>query len=366
MKKILGIMAIGMGLVFGPVANAQPKPVKLTYASYYGENYTVSRTDIWFMNEIEKRTKGKVTFERYHNSTLLKAPDIYPGLTRGAVDVASGTPGAYNRNQYRLSNISLPYITADAYAVSMALTDLYKSSAAFRDEYERQNAKVLYFLAWGENSFYMGKKPVTSAGDFKGQRVRAVQAVAEAVQAMGGTTVAITWNEAVEGLSRGVVDIAGSIPFDSGVFGGIYQQAKFGTNGGDLGIFAFATISMSKKRFDSFDPETQKIIMQVASEAPAKYMEFLEESYTDVVDRLCKATEKGDLVINMFSKEESEKAKKIANAVIQPNFVKWSGETVKTDTQAFLNQYIDLVRKYEAQSKWKDGYQRLVERKCAK
>ncbi|NYT23462.1 TRAP transporter substrate-binding protein DctP [Alcaligenaceae bacterium] len=361
MKKSLGKMMLGAGLAFGAAASGHAAE-RLVYASYYGEAYTVSKADIWVMSEIEKRSNGGIKFERYHNATLLKAPDIYPGLSSGAADIASGTPAAYNRNQYRLSNVALPYISSDIIAVGKAMKDLYDSNEAFQQEFERRGAKVLYFLPWGESSFYTGARPLVRAEDFKGQKVRAVQAIAESVEALGGTPVAMTWNEAVEGLTRGVVDIAGSIPFDSGVFGGIHESAKYASDGGDQGIFSVAAISINKKRYDSLSPELQKVIDDVAAEAQQKYFELLDESYEDVVNRLC--TYKGGLTINVFSDEEAKKTADIVNPIVQGNWTKWAASGNQVDTQAFLNQYVELVRKYEADSDWKSGYQRLKDRGC--
>ena len=352
---------LGAGLAFGVAASGYAAE-RLVYASYYGEGYTVSKTDIWVMSEIEKRSNGEIKFERYHNATLLKAPDIYPGLSNGATDIASGTPAAYNRNQYRLSNLTLPYISSDIVAVGKAMQELYESNEAMRQEFERRGAKVLYFLPWGENSYYTGARPLKTAEDFKGQKVRAVQSIAEAVEALGGTPVAMTWNEAVEGLTRGVVDIAGTIPFDSGVLGGMHESARTLSDGGDQGIFTVAAISINKKRYDSLSPELQKVIDEVAAEGQQKYFELLDQAYDDVVTRLCEY--KGNFVINVFSDAEAKKAADIVNPVVQEKWTKWAATGNKVDTQALLNQYIELVRKHEADSDWKSGFQRLRDRGC--
>jgi len=362
MKIAVRIIAASVGVFLGGIQSAHAVE-KLTYASYYGETYTVTKADVWMMEEVEKRTNGEVKFERYHNATLLKAPDIYPGLSNGAVDVASGTPAAYNRNQYRLSNVVLPYVSSNAQAVGAALTELYQTNKAFRKEYDDRGAKVLYFLPWGESSFYSSKAPLAKADDFKGKKVRSMQAIAEAVQAVGGTPVAMTWNEAVEGLSRGVVDVVGSVPFDSGVLSGMHESAKFGSDGGDMGIFTFAVISISQKRFDSLSSANQKIIEQVGAEAPAKYYELLNASYDEVVGRLCDY--KGDLTINIFSPEEAAKVSKSASAALEESWVKWAAKGNDVDTKALLDEYVNLVRKYEKTYDWKSGYQRLKDRDCA-
>ncbi|NYT23522.1 TRAP transporter substrate-binding protein DctP [Alcaligenaceae bacterium] len=335
---------------------------KLVYAGYMGDNYTISKTDIWVMSEIEKRSNGEITFERYFNGTLLKAPDLYPGLRSGAADIVSGTPAAYNRNEYRLSNVVLPYISSKADAVSKALNDLYQSNDAFRDEFESRNAKLLYAVPWSENTFW-GIKPLAKPEDFKGQKIRAVQSIATIVGKLDATPVAVAWPEAVEGLSRGIVDAVSSSPFDSAIYGGIYEQAKYASDAGDNGIFSFVAISINKNRWAKLSDAHKKIIEEVAAEAPAHYLKLLDESLDYGVDKLC-AIDKDKLRLLAFTEADRKQMHDVIGPEIHEEWVKWAGQTGKVDTAALLKEYVGLVRKYEPQSTWRSGFQRLAERNC--
>ena len=69
---------------------------KLVYAGYISERSIATTLDTWFMDQVEARSGGDIKFERYYGGALMKAPDIYPGLSQGAVDFATGAPQAYN------------------------------------------------------------------------------------------------------------------------------------------------------------------------------------------------------------------------------------------------------------------------------
>lgn len=334
---------------------------KIVYATYFSEVYTIAKVDLWVMDEIEKRSNGEIQFEKYFSGSLLKAPDLYPGLQNGAADMVNGTPAAYNRADFRLSNVVMPYISSKADAVGKALTEVYASNPDFRREFESRNARLLYAVPWAENSSW-SSKPLARVEDFKGLKVRSVQTVADAVQKLGGTPVAMAWPEALEALGRGVVDVVSSAPFDSAVLGGIHESAKYGSDAGDMGIFSFAAISINQSRWDSLSEEHQKIFEAVTSQAAGRYIAALDVEIQNAVDKLC--AYKGDLTIQVFPEEERAQAQALAAKALQQNWVSWAAETTGADTGKLLDDYVALVRKHEAGSTWKSGFQRYVDQGC--
>ena len=336
---------------------------KIVYATYMSEVYTISKVDLWVMSEVEKRSNGQVKFEKYFSGALLKAPDLYPGLQNGAADMVLGTPSAYNRADFRLSNVTLPYISSKADAVGKALSDLYAGNPALRREYESRNARVLYMVPWAENTFW-SSKPLAKADDFKGLKVRSVQSIADAVKKLGGTPVAMAWPEALDALGRGVVDVVSSSPFDSSVLGGIYESARVGTDGGDMGIFSSAVAAFNLQRWNALKPELRKIIEEVSAEAPARFLTELNGELDKGVEKLC--AYKGDLKITLFPEAERAKIHGSVAKALQDEWVKWAAETTRADTAGLLKQYVDLVRKHEAASTWQSGFQRYTARNCGR
>ncbi len=362
---MLGTLARA-ALVCGLTAVASTSAVaveKIVYANFVSEVYTISKIDLWAMGEIEKRSNGEIKFEKYFSGSLLKAPDIFPGLQNGAADMVMGVPAAYNRSDFRLSNVVLPYISSKADAVASALSELYAGNADLRKEYESRNARVLYIVPWAENTFW-SQKPLAKADDFNGLKIRSVQAVADSVKKLHGTPVAMAWPEALDALGRGVVDVVSSAPFDSAVLGGIHESAKVGSDGGDMGIFSAAVTAFNQQRWNALSPAHRKIIQDVSAEAPARFTAALDIEIQKAVDKLC--AYKGDLTITLFPEAERQKVHALAAGPVQTEWVKWAAETTKADTAALLKQYIALVRKHEASSTWQSGFQRYAKQGCGK
>ena len=105
-----GRIALASAAILGLNATASQSAEKLIFATYFSEVYSASKTAIWMMDEIEKRSGGEIKFEKYWSGSLLKAPDLFPGLRSGAADIVIGAPAAYNVREYPLANVVMPYI----------------------------------------------------------------------------------------------------------------------------------------------------------------------------------------------------------------------------------------------------------------
>src|SRR5690606_5701902 len=93
------------------VGGAAQAEITLSYATYFNSNDVLVRVDMWFMEQVEERSNGEITFDQYIGGAMLGGPEIYPGLSRGAVDIGMSVPAAFQPTEYVLTNVTLPYIT---------------------------------------------------------------------------------------------------------------------------------------------------------------------------------------------------------------------------------------------------------------
>ena len=358
MRAWLIAAAIAVGSTVMPASAAE----KIVFATYISEVYTVSKADIWFMKEVEKRTNGDIKFETYFSGSLLKAADLFPGLASGAADMVEGVPAGYNRKEYPLANIMMPYISTKADAITRAHMELVTTHPAYRKEFESRNAKVLYTLAWAENTVW-SRKPLAKVEDFKGLKVRSVQAIADVVQKLGGTPVSLSWPDAIEALQRGVVDAMSSAPFDSAVFGGLHEIAKVGTDAGGMGIFSVGVTAMNLQRYNKLSEANRKVVDEVSAEVPDYALKLLDEQLKTAADKLC--SYKGDVTINLFPPEEAKKVRDLAATSLHEEWIKNAKAATGVDTKAMFEQFQSLVRKHEANSTYVSGFE-LYQQRCKK
>lgn len=360
LKKTIGAIGLSLLGAVGIGVDDAGAAEKLIYATYISDVYSASKTDIWLMGEIEKRSGGEIKFEKYWSSSLLKAADLFPALKSGAADVVLGAPHGYNVKEYPLANIVMPFMSTRGDAVTLAWADLYKNNATFRSEYESKGAKVLYSVAWAENTVW-SRKPLAKLDDLKGLKVRAVPTISDAIRKLGATPVALAWPDGLEGLQRGIVDAMASAPFDSAVHGNIQDVAKHGTDLGGTGIFAMATIGMSLDRYNKLNEKLRKVIDEVAAEAPAQGIKLLDQSVDAAVEKLCAMKEK--LTISDFSAADKAAVQKLAGAGVQEDWLKRVATETKADGKAMLAEYMGYLKTYEAKSTYVSGFDRY-KKKC--
>lgn len=347
------VAAIGLAWAFQ--ASPSQAAEKLVYASYISEVYSASKAATWMMDEIEKRSGGEIKFEKYWSSSLLKAADLFPGLSSGAADVVLGSPAGYNVKEYPLANVVMPFLSTRGDAVTLAWRELYKNNAAFRNEFESKGAKILLAVSWAENTVW-SKKPIATLQDLKGLKVRAVPTISDALQKLGATPVALAWPDGLEGLQRGVVQAMSAAPFDSAVHGNIQEVAKHGSDLGGTGIYAMGIIGMSLAKYNKLSEKHRKIIDQIADEAPAQGARLLDESVGSAVTKLCGMKEK--LTISELSDADKAEVQKVAASGMQNDWLKRVKAETKADGKAILDEFIGYVRKYEKTSTYVPGFER--------
>jgi len=357
-KALAALSAITMMALATPVRAVE----KLVYATYFSDIYAGSKTDIWFMEEVEKRSGGEIKFERYWANSLVKASDLFPGLKSGAVDVAHSAPHAYNVKEYPIAGVALPFISDKSDAMMFAWRDLYKNNAEFRAEFESKGVKGLYGFAWAENTLW-SKRPIAKIADLKGLKVRAPPPMSEALLKLGATPVALAWTEGLEALQRGVVDGFSSAPFDSAVHGNAQDVAKFGSDLGGSGIFAVTVVGMSLQRYNGLSEKLRKVIDEVAAEATEKAVHFSDVSLDAAVAKLCGMKEK--LQVNLFNDEDKATVQKLVVSTMQSDWIARVGKETKANGKAMLDEFVSYVRKYEPQSKYVPGFERYA-KACGK
>lgn len=358
--KILIVGAMTFGTLVGlswPTDSQAQTVRKLTYATYIPDTFAMTKADVWFMDEVTKRTNGRITFEKYYSGSLLKASDILPGVSSGAADIGNSVPSAYNRQDYPLSNITLPFITTRVDSLTYAFKDLYDANPQFRKEYEGRGLKLLYAPAYAENTIW-SMKEVAKPADVKGLRVRAVLAVGDSLAKMGASIVAIPFPDAIDGMRRGALDAMSATPFDTGVSAGLPEITGYGSDAGRMGVYAVSATVINQKTWNSLDKETQKVFETVAAEVPAQYFRMLDEVLDQGAKKVADRVRSGKLKIALFSDADVNQMRSTIGAEVQNE---WIGVAKKNgyDGAALLREFTALTTKYDAQTKYVTGFERV-------
>lgn len=345
------VCATAAAAALSGLASAALAETKLVYAGYISERSIATTLDKWFMDQVEERSGGDITFERYYGGSLMKAPDLYPGLSRGAIDFSTGVPQAYNPKVYPLSNVVLPWITEKADAVVYAFKDLYDSNADLQNEFTSQGVQMMWALPFPDGGIW-GSFPVRVPSDMDGKRIRAVAAIAWGVEKGGASPVPMSFADAVEAVNRQAIDAMANTPFDSAVNNGVPKIVAYASDAGRLGINSVSIASFNQASFDKLSDEQKAVIEEVAAEVPGRYVELINDAIATAAKKWIEEDTNVEVIVS--TDEEAAEWKKIMGPVMREKYIETASE-VTENGGALYDQFVELVEKYEADAVYTPG-----------
>lgn len=191
--------------------NLEPRVLRL--ADFSGDaNANFGKAMVAWEEAITEFTQGKITFENYWSASLLNATDTLSGVRDGVADIGLIIPTYYPQELpvgswlFGLGGALSGSTVHDVAAGGAAALETVLTLPALTEEYASHNIKVLQGTSTPAYNL-LCNKPIESLEAAKGIRARAIGAVwSDTAEALGMTPVSIAWNEAYEGLQRGVFD----------------------------------------------------------------------------------------------------------------------------------------------------------------
>ncbi len=249
-------------------AIADMEPITLTYASFVAEGDANGKAAAAFLDEIEERTGGKVTFEKFFSASLFPGTETVDAVGSGIADIG-WVSTSFHPQELPIANWMLPmgsaqegsypigYLQAYAAAFETFMTD--ESLAA---EFADHNLKVLTGTS-SPNFYALCNKPIDSPEVARGMRARIGGAVWEAEVASLGMTGAFTeFGEMYESLQRGVLDCVVNPPFAL-ADAGLWEVAKY-VSPEPFSAFPGNVNVMNLDVWNSLSPEIQQIFREAS------------------------------------------------------------------------------------------------------
>ena len=198
------VLATTAGALAAPAVWAQQKfEMKLAY--FVGDQHAMSRWLIKWSEQLEKESGGRITVKRFPGSQMGPVQQHYDFARTGQADVSwflhGATPGRFPLTEL----VQVPYLVGSAEIGTKVLND-----AELRTKYldaEHRGLKVLLLLTHQPGNVHTTRKPIRTADDMRGLRIRfASPTIRDFVAALGGTPVGVVPTEQVEQLQKGTID----------------------------------------------------------------------------------------------------------------------------------------------------------------
>jgi TRAP-type C4-dicarboxylate transport system substrate-binding protein len=240
------------------------------------------------LDEITKRSGGKITFEDYFGGQFGRPGRQYDQLVRGvmdiSVDILTYKPGAFPLSEL----MTLPLMYRDAKKASRALMKVYPTLL----KKELGGVHIMVLAVTTPYVFHL-REPIKNLHDLKGKRIRVSgRALIDALARFGINGVAMPVTQQYENLQKGV--IAGSLGTWTTVAAFKLQEVtKFHYDMDFSGSVLF--MGMNKQAYAKLSPDEKKAIDSVST--------------ADVAARMSGCFEKGDAIGMALSKKTGGKSK---------------------------------------------------------
>ena len=269
-----------------------------------------------FAAEVKERTKGEVEVKIFGSEQLAKAGENFPSVARGAFEAAMSVNFQWGKTIPEMSALTIPYYFTDLEKIKKFPTS---EARKFLDaKLDARGVKsVMWLYITRQSIFTSGKKPIVALDDFKGLKIRGLNALTDhALSAVGAAPSAMPGSEVYQALQAGVLD-AGLTDVSAGFSRRYYEVQKFGTVAPYFSVYFHMFVNPA---WWNKLPEAQRnAIMAAAAKTEADAIGVTEATADDAVKQL---REKG-MTIHVQTPAETKA---------------WSTVMVKPVVDAFLKE----------------------------
>lgn len=263
----LRVIALASAITcLGMVGTASAETLRLSHNT--SDTTTWQKGSEKFAELVSAATNGDLTVRIFPNATLAGGDQMKQAemTSRGAVDLVVTSAINVTPMVPEMAVFSLPYLYSN-YAEVDATTqgEPGKKMAEIMAKHD------IIVLAWGENGFREvtnNVHPIKTPADMKGLKMRVAGPMyIDVMKALGANPQQMQWTETFSALQQGVVD------GQENPIGAVIIPQRVNEVQKYLTTWHYSYdpifIGISKKRWDSFDADTQQKVRKAAQEAMA-------------------------------------------------------------------------------------------------
>jgi TRAP-type C4-dicarboxylate transport system substrate-binding protein len=186
--------------------STEDKPITLVFAIFEMQNTVQSTgTLVPYMDEVEKRTGGRVKIEPHWNGELVNIMDTYSAVVDGTVDMGYDAPlmhaGLFDMDA--INNFSR--YDSVCWKPSRVYYELTQQFPELQEQYK--DVKCIYNGASCQPAIGTTKKQISKLEDLKGTKILGSSALAgQRFEALGMVPVSVPPSDTFTGLQRGTID----------------------------------------------------------------------------------------------------------------------------------------------------------------
>lgn len=283
MKSTTKVLAGLVGVLLSASA-AVAADFTFKYGNAQPESSIRSQSMIFFKEELEKRSNGRVDVENFFGAVLGNEREMMDQVTSGLLQ---GTRGGFFADASGAFNIyQLPFLVANWDEMQCLVASDFTKGVQGRAEANGYHIPATG-ISQGFRAYTNNVRPITSVADLAGLKIREPQSdlMIATGTALGSVPIAMPFSEAYQAFKQGVIDGQHNPPQNIWDFN-IHEVQKFMTLSNHM--TGPDPLIVNKAWYDSLPADLQQIFDEVAVEALAKSDSLYREAETAVVTDLAK------------------------------------------------------------------------------
>lgn len=346
------VLASGVALGLTSAGQAQDG---IIYSTYAHQDAISTQGNLWFLEEVEKRSNGKFQVQdTFFSGALLKGADQIQGLGDGIADAGYVCSG-YDITRFPLASVAeMPYLTEKGDALAKAMNELYETYPPLKEEYHRNNLELLGTESPSPMILGTGTDmTIDAATDLEGLKIRSYGAYAELLQEGGGIVpVVVEVAEIGTAMQTGLIDGYSTLPLWYPAAANFIPLTTNIISPG-IGTYYTCNLSMNLDTYNALDEDVKQIIKEVRAEYPQKTIELTAEGDQATIEQ---GTEAG-INFYKFTPEEVDAWQETLDVEsLREEWIAERQQYTDADVGEFVDKLIPLVEKYEAESTYTQDF----------
>ena len=273
------VAATGLGT--GALAQAK---IVLKATDVHPLGYPTVEAVVRMGKRLEAATNGRISIQMFPSMQLGGEKEMIEQAQVGALQIARISLGPMGPLVPELNAFNLPFVFRDpAHMTKVVSGPIGDEMLKKLSDHPTANLIGLCWMNGGTRNVYNSKKPIRSAEDLKGLKIRMMgnPIFVDTMNAMGGNGVAMGFDQLVNALQTGVVDGAENNE-PSYVSGQHFRYAKYYSMTEHLIIPEI--LVFSKRTWSTFSKEDQDLIMKEAKAAQTEQWALWTEMEKKSID----------------------------------------------------------------------------------
>lgn len=238
-----------------------------------------------FAAELEQISGNRIDVQILGATQAYKPEQNHPAVARGQIEAALSVNFQWGNTIPEMNVVTIPY-----YFTDLKRIEKFPGSEAAKLLEAKLAEKGVRNIAWlyttRQSIFTSEKKPIKELEDFKGLKIRGLNALVDkGLEAVGAAPSSMPGSEVYQALQTGVLD-AGLTDVSAAYSRKYYEVQKYGT------VTPFFTVYfhmyVNPAWYDKLGPELQQAVMKAARLAEKDSIDLTEETAEEAIDQLRK------------------------------------------------------------------------------